>query len=156
MSSSHQIEHIEVEEPPVHYVLVDTEDDAYLMGEGGYPTDLEHSRLDMMHCMFKLTMSGQLFLAPVEVEQPLRVLDIGTGAGIWAVEVGDQYPNIKMVLGSDLSPIQPDLVPPPNVVFEVDDVEAEWPPRRPFDLIHARYMCGSIQDWPKLFHQAYQ
>ncbi|RAK94968.1 S-adenosyl-L-methionine-dependent methyltransferase [Aspergillus ibericus CBS 121593] len=129
---------------------------AYKEGSYKFPNDeREQSRLDMMHCIFKLAMGGELFLAPVDVEQPLRVLDIGTGTGIWALEVGDQFPNIKMIIGNDLSPIQPDLVPP-NVVFEVDDVEAEWPPREQFDLIHARYMCGSIKDWPKLFRQAYE
>lgn len=45
---------------------------------------------------------------------------------------------------------------PPNVQFEVDDVEVEWPERPPFDLIHSRYMCGSISDWPKLFERAYK
>lgn len=44
---------------------------------------------------------------------------------------------------------------PPNVVFEVDDVEAEWPERAPFDFIHSRYMCGSIVDWPRLAKQAF-
>ncbi|KAL4973076.1 S-adenosyl-L-methionine-dependent methyltransferase [Aspergillus desertorum] len=44
---------------------------------------------------------------------------------------------------------------PPNVVFEVDDVESEWPSRAPFDFIHSRYMCGSIEDWPRLTQQAH-
>ncbi|GKZ24620.1 hypothetical protein AbraIFM66951_012024 [Aspergillus brasiliensis] len=129
---------------------------AYKEGSYKFPNDeREQNRLNMMHYVFKIAMGGQLFLAPVDVEQPLRVLDIGTGTGLWAIEVGDLYPKIKLIQGNDLSPIQPDLVPP-NVVFEVDDVESEWPPRQPFDLIHARYMCGSIQDWPKLFQQAYE
>ncbi|PYI08362.1 methyltransferase domain-containing protein [Aspergillus sclerotiicarbonarius CBS 121057] len=129
---------------------------AYKEGSYKFPNDeREQNRLDMIHYVFKTAMGGQLFLAPVDVEQPLRVLDLGTGTGLWATEVGDQYPNIKLILGNDLSPIQPTMVPP-NVVFEVDDIEAEWPPRQPFDLIHARYLCGSIQDWPKLFQQAYE
>jgi hypothetical protein len=45
---------------------------------------------------------------------------------------------------------------PPNVEFEVDDVESEWPERPPFDFIHSRYMCGSISDWPKFLRQAYR
>ena len=45
---------------------------------------------------------------------------------------------------------------PPNVLFEVDDVEAEWPDREPFDFIHSRYMCGSIEDWQKLLGQAFR
>lgn len=45
---------------------------------------------------------------------------------------------------------------PPNVSFEIDDVESPWPPREPFDFIHSRYMLGSIQDWPKLLRQSYE
>lgn len=45
---------------------------------------------------------------------------------------------------------------PPNVTFEIDDVESPWPPRAPFDFIHSRYMLGSIQDWPKLLRQSYE
>lgn len=45
---------------------------------------------------------------------------------------------------------------PPNVHFEVDDVEDVWPPRAPFDLVYIRYMLGSIQDWPKLLRQAWE
>ncbi|PWY95907.1 S-adenosyl-L-methionine-dependent methyltransferase [Aspergillus sclerotioniger CBS 115572] len=129
---------------------------AYREGSYKFPNDeREQDRLDMIHYVFKTAMDGKLFLAPVNVEQPLQVLDLGTGTGIWALEVGDQYPDIKSILGNDLSPIQPTMVPP-NVSFEVDDIESEWPPRQPFDLIHGRYLCGSIQDWPKLFKQAYE
>lgn len=40
--------------------------------------------------MFKLALDGKLFLAPVEGES-LRVLDIGTGTGIWAMELGMKF-----------------------------------------------------------------
>ena len=45
---------------------------------------------------------------------------------------------------------------PPNVKFEVDDAESEWPYNAPFDYIHARSLCGAIGDWPKLYGQALQ
>lgn len=45
---------------------------------------------------------------------------------------------------------------PPNVIFEVDDCESEWPDRRGLDFIHSRYMAGSIQDWPRLIRQCYE
>ena len=45
---------------------------------------------------------------------------------------------------------------PPNVSFEVDDVESEWQYSQPFDFIHSRYMAGSIADWPRLMRQCYK
>lgn len=55
----------------------------------------------------------------------------------------------------DLSPIQPDLVPP-NCRFEVDDAQDDWVyPVDYFDFIHMRTLFGSISDWPRLYKQAY-
>lgn len=50
------------------------------------------------------------------------MLDLGTGTGIWAIDVADEFPNTEVV-ANDLSPIQPPNVPV-NVRFEVDDVES--------------------------------
>ncbi|KKY23770.1 putative methyltransferase domain-containing protein [Diplodia seriata] len=74
--------------------------------------------------------------------------------GIWAIEAGDTWPSATVV-GNDLSPIQPQWLPP-NVTFEVDDVEAEWPDRAQFDFIHSRYMAGSLGDWPQLMSRCFQ
>ena len=38
-----------------------------------------------------------------------RVLDVGTGTGIWAIDFADDFPDTT-VFGTDLSPTQPDLV----------------------------------------------
>lgn len=46
---------------------------------------------------------------------------------------------------------------PPNVRFLVDDVEEEWEyDRRPFDLIHSRYMIFAIKDMRHLVQQAFK
>lgn len=45
---------------------------------------------------------------------------------------------------------------PPNVRFEVDDVEAEWTYHQKFDYIHCRFMGNAIQDWPKLVGQCFE
>lgn len=46
---------------------------------------------------------------------------------------------------------------PPNLEFIVDDVEDEWAyENNPLDFIHARYLAGSIRDWPRLMRQAFK
>lgn len=40
-----------------------------------------------MHKMTEVTLGGKLNLAPIP-EDPKRILDIGTGTGIWAIEIG--------------------------------------------------------------------
>lgn len=69
--------------------------------------------------------------------------------------VGDLYPGAN-ILGIDLSPIQPDWVPP-NVTFMVDDVESSWlKPRDYYDYIHARHIVMAIKDWPLLMQRAFE
>lgn len=117
--------------------------------------DEEQDRLDLLHHIFLLCLGGKLFDAPVEGELR-RVLDIGTGTGIWSIDLGDEHPGCE-VIGTDLSPIQPTWVPP-NVKFYIDDAEAEWiyNPNERFDLIHGRGMSGAINDWDQLFRQCYE
>jgi precorrin-6B methylase 2 len=87
------------------------------------PTDeLEKDRLDLHHEIFLHILDGKLHLAPVS--EPHRILDIGTGTGIWAIDMADKYPMAE-VIGTDLSPIQPKWCPP-NCKFEIDDAEQVW------------------------------
>lgn len=59
------------------------------------------------------------------------------------------------VTGVDLSPIQPAFVPP-NAAFLIDDIEDEWAFSAPFDFVFARFMTGSIKDWPRFFKQSFE
>jgi SAM-dependent methyltransferase len=110
----------------------------------------------MLHHIYKMIIGGALFRAPLnQTIRPQRVLDMGCGTGLYCIEFADEHPEC-LVIGTDLSPIQPDWVPP-NCKFYVDDIESEWtyPPAERFDYIHGRALCGSIADWPKLFKQAH-
>lgn len=55
--------------------------------------------MDMHHEIMLLLLNGQLHKVPLET--PHRILDVGTGTGIWAVDVADQYPMAE-VIGMDL------------------------------------------------------
>ncbi|KAF0317860.1 Secondary metabolism regulator LAE1 [Colletotrichum sp. SAR11_59] len=127
----------------------------YQSGTYNFPNDeQEQDRLDMIHHVFYRLMHDRLYLAPINTEG-LKVLDIGTGTGIWPIQFGDEHPEAEVIVGNDLSPIQPDWVPP-NVKFIIDDVELDWMEPEKYDYIHCRYMAGSIKDWPRLLNQIYE
>ncbi|KAM0542837.1 hypothetical protein ACHAPJ_012617 [Fusarium lateritium] len=45
---------------------------------------------------------------------------------------------------------------PPNVKFEIDDVDEEWTYNEPFDYIHSRFMNFSVQDWKSYLKKIYE
>ncbi|MCJ1276044.1 hypothetical protein MMC21_003849 [Puttea exsequens] len=123
--------------------------------DGNYvmPNDeSELDRLDLTHQMLRIVLGNKLYLAPIGLK-PKRILDVGTGTGIWAIEMGDDFPAAD-IIGTDLSPTQPSWVPA-NVKFEIDDAEEPWTFPHKFDFVHLRYLAAAIADWPRLVRQAY-
>ncbi|KAK2050173.1 S-adenosyl-L-methionine-dependent methyltransferase [Colletotrichum somersetense] len=104
-------------------------------------------------CLF--TLDDRLGVAPPchPNSKVGRVLDVGTGSGIWAINYGDEHPESD-VLAMDLSPTFADAAPP-NVTFEIDDFEEEWTYSRPFDYIHSRFMTSSVSDWKVYLQKCY-
>ncbi|KAH7149799.1 S-adenosyl-L-methionine-dependent methyltransferase [Dactylonectria estremocensis] len=128
----------------------------YKDGKYNLPNDAQEAeRLDLQHHLFLLTFDDTLGLAPPNKagSQVKRVLDLGTGTGIWAMDFGDEHPEAHVV-GVDLSPIQPSFVPP-NVEFFVDDIDEEWNHSKPFDYIHSRMMTSSIANWRVYLQKIY-
>ncbi|KAK1464518.1 methyltransferase domain-containing protein [Colletotrichum cuscutae] len=113
----------------------------------------ESDRLDFLHMLMVKTIGENLYLAPLELERIQRILDIGTGTGIWAILMGEEFPHAEIV-GNDLSAIQPTWVPS-NVKFEIDDVESPWVNSAKYDFIFCRDMAASLGDWPKLMRNIY-
>ncbi|KAF4458659.1 methyltransferase [Fusarium albosuccineum] len=102
-------------------------------GKYSFPNDEdENNRLDLQHNLWLLTLQGELGLCPKIQKSARRVLDAGTGTGIWAIEV------------------------PPNCIFELDDLEKDWTWSAPFDLIFARVMTGCFTDMQEFVHKAYK
>ncbi|KAH7156740.1 S-adenosyl-L-methionine-dependent methyltransferase [Dactylonectria macrodidyma] len=128
----------------------------YKDGKYNLPNDdIECERLDLQHNLFIVTLGNKLGLAPPNDpdSKVKRVLDVGTGTGIWAIDFGDEHPEAR-VIGVDLSPIQPSFVPP-NVEFFIDDIEEPWSFSEPFDYVHSRMMTFSIKSWPDYVKNIY-
>ncbi|KAL8376637.1 hypothetical protein RB595_007647 [Gaeumannomyces hyphopodioides] len=135
-------------------------------GNRGPNDSTQNEALDIAHHIMCLALDNKLFLAPVD--NPQRLLDVGTGTGIWAIDFADEHPSAE-VIGTDLSPIQPSWVPP-NCKFKLDNAENEWTyADNSFDYIHFEHHKFSILllsdngsvppnsvwvDWYNLFREA--
>jgi SAM-dependent methyltransferase len=107
-----------------------------------------------MHQVFLFLLKSQLTSVPLT--SPTKILDIGTGTGDWVIGIGEAFPDAEAI-GTDLSAIQPSAVPP-NVFFEIFDVEDEddWTyPQDHFDLVHFRNMAGSFRSWDKMYKRTF-
>ncbi|KAI4192420.1 MAG: hypothetical protein LQ350_008656, partial [Teloschistes chrysophthalmus] len=127
---------------------------AYQEGRYALPNDEdEQNRMDLQYHAMRLAFDDKPFFAPVAKLE--RVLDAGTGTGIWAEDVADAHPTAT-IHGIDLSPIQPRWSPP-NIRYQIDDLESPWtfPPNH-FSLIHTRIMLGSLRNWPLFFSQSFR
>lgn len=105
----------------------------------------EQTRMQMLDLIFYHMLDDQLTTVPLE--DPRKILDIGTGIGHWAIDMAEMYPKAE-VIGIDIAKIQPTGVPV-NVFFNIDNAEADggwtWPDNE-FDFVHLRSMGGAFQD----------
>ena len=59
--------------------------------DGKYPIpndDIEQNREDMKHAMVLELTDGKLVHAPIG-DNPQKVIDLGTGTGIWAIDFAE-------------------------------------------------------------------
>lgn len=70
-------------------------------------------------------------------------------------DFADEYQSAE-VIGTDISAVQPGWVPA-NLRFQIDDAQLDWTfEEDEFDFIHVRYLYGAIDDWDKLYTQAFR
>jgi SAM-dependent methyltransferase len=117
-------------------------DVAYILPR--HPAEID--RLDVQHYALHEHL-GVNFLAPVV--RPARVLDVGSGTGQWAYDVGRQFPR-SMVVGIDVASSKPGA--PDNFRLVRANVLRGLPiADGTFDFVHQRLMAISaipLPSWP--------
>ncbi len=112
----------------------------------------EGNRLDFQHFLLRLALHSN-FVAPISPFVQ-RILDVGTGTGIWAREMATQFPS-AFVTGVDLEPPVTTQAPP-NCQFVKADILKGLPyPPATFDFTHQRLMMVAIPAlcWPSVIHE---
>ncbi|QIW97528.1 hypothetical protein AMS68_003046 [Peltaster fructicola] len=176
-----------------------------LFGQGVpmFPCDEpEHERQDMLHQVVygvllrhldaekplcQKIIDGETQIQPNVVANvfvnciPSRVLDLGCGTGIWAIDVARRYPNawvsagrsfgrvmeltLQQIEGVDIVGAQPSA--PSNVVWRtpragqpavLDLDQPYWPSitNDTYSIIHASQLCGSITSWEHLAQNCFR
>ncbi|KAJ6783367.1 hypothetical protein PWT90_10223 [Aphanocladium album] len=101
-------------------------------------------------------LNGKYFFAPIG-ELPQKIVDLGTGTGMWAMEVAEKYPSAR-VIGTDISTIQPSWTPP-NLEFRVEDLEDDYRPWTSIynnaDLMHCRFLMQVVRDPKRMIQTIY-
>lgn len=129
----------------------------------------ESARLNIQHELSLLDQDGSLLVShfPGPYQQQtgregnIRVADVGTGTGIWAIQFAQQHPDVQVV-GFDLGipAPQPNGLQPANVHFAIQDLMAPWPTEGvaagPFDLVHCRQVLLNVPDPAKMLRQVFE
>ncbi|TFK49097.1 S-adenosyl-L-methionine-dependent methyltransferase [Heliocybe sulcata] len=122
------------------------------------PADLSEmdftKRLALQHRMWKLLVGG---LYPPDLAEAVaqllkreddarpKVLDVGSGSGIWIVEMAQANPEVDFI-GFDLVKNEA-IVAPPNCRFIIGDLTGGLPDfQAAFDIVHARSVVGHLLD----------
>ncbi|KAK1230853.1 hypothetical protein PQX77_006052 [Marasmius sp. AFHP31] len=120
------------------------------------PSDPEESeRLNKQHEILKELLPGN-YVGPIHDvltpgrDRQLIVVDIGTGMGQWCIEMAERFPHVEFY-GLDIAPIAPRTNIPPNVHFQLHDINQPTPFQdRTVDVVHAR----GVTDYQTIIQEA--
>ncbi|RKP12584.1 S-adenosyl-L-methionine-dependent methyltransferase [Piptocephalis cylindrospora] len=123
-------------------------------GKGHYPLPVdsqEMDRLEEQHYWMLLILKKNYALTMSEYNfRPQTILDVGTGNGIWLLEMANEFPEAQCV-GVDFAPTFPTEILPPNCTFFLGNVLERLPFQdNTFEYTHERFLGLGVQrnQWP--------
>lgn len=120
------------------------EDAPYLLPKD----EQEDKRLDFQHHVLYSTLSNH-YLAPIR-PATTTILDVGTGTGIWSIEMAKHFPQAH-ILGVDIALTSlPDPLPANCLFLQANILKGLPFPDKQFDYTHQRLLVAGIpaNDWP--------
>ncbi|OAQ93910.1 methyl transferase [Purpureocillium lilacinum] len=132
------------------------------LGKYLIPIDAEElNRLDIFHKFFLVARGNALTSCNLlKLNHPARVLDLGTGTGIWAISICEESAHTATVMAVDLNRIQPQFIPRGMAILQFDIEDPSWGDiiSPPYDLVHMRTLLGSIHNecWPTIYRNIFQ
>ncbi|KAG0282503.1 hypothetical protein BGZ96_000417 [Linnemannia gamsii] len=108
------------------------------------PNDLtESDRLDAQHYLVRFVFKGN-YNVQLNDSSDLRILDVATGTGVWALEMAHEFPKAQ-IHGVDISAIFPTEIKPPNCHFQLCNILDGLPfPDNHFDFIYQRLLVYAL------------
>ncbi|POS71550.1 methyltransferase LaeA [Diaporthe helianthi] len=144
------------------YVENGREYQAWHRGQYLFPIDeTELDRLDAMHKLFQVARNYRLYSSHIILDNipNLKVLDLGCGTGMWALDMARKFFKNSLVRGVDLSTQMQASSIFENNDFKAMDIEEPWAPflGEDYHLIHARMLAGSIhfESWPRIYGEIF-
>ncbi|KAF4471554.1 methyl transferase [Fusarium albosuccineum] len=99
--------------------------------------------MDILHQVLLIARDNKLFRAPITRQSP-RIMDLGAGTGIWAIQVADEHTAIDHLPPSNTG----DRHLTPGFGY-VEQVEIDWTPR--WDDDDKKPADSQFQHWAELF-----
>ncbi|KAJ7191882.1 S-adenosyl-L-methionine-dependent methyltransferase [Mycena pura] len=133
---------------------------AYPGSQYALPTDdLEQERLILQHQTLKKLFGNRILLAPVKLEKNDKVLDIGTGPGLWIMDLAASVDPSVSIVGVDIESRLFLTSPPKNIELRLESVvnlPSEWTDT--FALVHQRLLMIALQisQWPVALREIYR
>ncbi|KAF8993230.1 S-adenosyl-L-methionine-dependent methyltransferase [Cyathus striatus] len=118
----------------------------------------ERTRLNSQHASFKSAFNNTLLLPPIHLHPNDKILDSGTGTGIWLIDLIQSHPTLSLTCtGIDISPLLFPPTPPPNITFAQSSA-LSLSVKNEYNLINQRLLISSLtrSQWPILLNNLYE